>query len=1138
MEQKIIGLSKGIRRNPASSDDGELAECINLVVRNGEIRNAPVLTDMNVEIPEGYKLVYIHQTTGGKVYVLQDAEDKVAYMNEGDGDVVRGEQDEDKNDSPEIAEAHKKVEECINRIEYEYRFLEYLDRYEEKKPAEGAVREWVNLTSMQKFAKLANDYDDEVLYHSYDSQDVWSKQLYSPSTPTWCICRTNQDRLFISLAYNADDGEELMNTPRKPGYARYKCDSTFEVLIGEKDSAEDDIEISRNLSGRETLLCDDEGNVIYEYFAGGVYKGKKLQDEIAKDRVAINLLWDSYFEYYEIAKNHTYEEDVKEEAPITLCKGVMRSVEHIGNVLVVTTDEGMTYNLYSDGKYTILGSHIPELTLRFKLDRSTEVKSGNKWYLNSAADTDLNYRGKGVYNGVMVENKNGVFNMVLSGSRGGSEHNVDEAVGKQTDIRAAIDAAMNEVIGTATEQNMFTQPFLVRYALRLYDGTNTMASAPMLLMPSTGLNPMPYWDTFVTDSTGVLRGRFVSKVNISVNTATLQIKRYVEDEIKELDKWKDIVKGVDIFISAPIYRYLESGTYQRIYENTKDWDGDKLLPIAVYGNAVDVGKFFSEDMLKTKRMMAIKGNSGSPRPYTEDWGATILVPVSHKSQNEVEEEIKRCSVFYHIKYYPLDEIPKEFSEVKMEFGALKSLTGRRILEDDYQSHDTLLPKHTYAYNKRLIIGNVRRKLFEGFNPHSVFGFEQYTGTPIVVYCVVYVRKDGKITKVTSGKSFVGSDFLNDMPKMFYYPDPDATVLELHAGSDVRYYSMKSHSTLYGAYYFTGIDYTLNTDSDAETPENAEEKNVLMMKNRILTSKVNNPFVFDITEANDVGSGEILRIKSNVTALSQGQFGQHPIYAFCSDGVWALPVTEEGKLMPAQPLPREILLENADVCQMDATLAFPTVGGLKIISGSNIESVSKNLEGMTENVSAYTSVSERWSNIQDESLPFNILLEDCTMVHDAANSMLRVFSRKLEGVHYVIDLGSGEWGKAEGGMPDSVVAGYPYWVIQRGNKLYRYEGYNDSETKRQGVLVTREIAFDNPLALKMLHWVRLMSKKHEGTAKVAVYVSNDRENWIMLKSLRKRSWKWYRFAVFTDMTDMDAIEGIVCGTEERWTNRPR
>lgn len=933
MEQKIIGLSKGIRRNPASSDDGELTECINLVVKNGEIRNAPELTDMNVEIPEGHRLVYIHQTTGGKYYILHNEDEGVLA--------------------------------CIKENE----------------------------------------------------------ELDSVTT----ICETNR----------------------------------------------------------------------------------------------------------------------------------VREATSTGNVLIVVCGDNMFYCLWSDGGYTLLGNHIPELTLAFNLKGELKRNAGHDWGLYGS--THIEYRTKPLFNDLSLS-KGTILgftsNYGIYPTPGSSFEWWDS---KENTIYDALNAAMVESLGQETDRNRFTQPFFVRYALRLIDGTNTMPSAPILMIPSTGASPTAFWRDVVlkehVSGTNIWYtldcDNYTPHIGLQFVSAALQMKCTDVKGLAELKKWKDVVKGVDVFVSPPFYRYMEQAPRRFVTEDRIDMGKNAYPHIMVGLESDDYKGYFAEDMIRTRYVTDGVIRKWNWKDVHDIPNVKYLMPISHKSQKEQEESIKECNTFYHLKFVPIDDIPVTMSDIDIEEGVLKSLTGRRILTDEQLSHDTFIPQTSYVYNGRLSVGNIKRRLFDGFNPLSIFGYTNKIssvnpeyGTPSVVsstvdmYCVVYVKKDGRNFKVESATAKVASNFLAEMPKFFYYPDPGATVVEMHVGEEVRCYKMKEHPGLFGSYYFSGLDVDISSDSNAEAPENVEEDNVLMMKNRILASKVNNPFVFDITEANDVGSGEILRIKSNVTALSQGQFGQHPIYAFCSDGVWALPVTEEGKLMPAQPLPREILLENADVCQMDATLAFPTVGGLKMISGSNIESVSKNLEGMTENVSAYTSVSERWSNIQDESLPFNILLEDCTMVHDAANSMLRVFSRKLDGVHYVLDLGSGEWSKAEGGIPDSVVAGYPYWVMQRGNRLYRYEGYNDSETKRQGVLVTREIAFDNPLALKMLHWVRLMRKKHEGTAKVAVYVSNDRENWIMLKSLRKRSWKWYRFAVFTDMTDMDAIEGIVCGTEERWTNRPR
>ena len=63
-----------------------------------------------------------------------------------------------------------------------------------------------------------------------------------------------------------------------------------------------------------------------------------------------------------------------------------------------------------------------------------------------------------------------------------------------------------------------------------------------------------------------------------------------------------------------------------------------------------------------------------------------------------------------------------------------------------------------------------------------------------------------------------------------------------------------------------------------------EQRIIDLPNKIYTSEINNPFHFPVLGINTIGTGTILGISSAVKALSEGQFGQFPLYAFTSEGV--------------------------------------------------------------------------------------------------------------------------------------------------------------------------------------------------------------------------------------------------------------
>jgi hypothetical protein len=164
--------------------------------------------------------------------------------------------------------------------------------------------------------------------------------------------------------------------------------------------------------------------------------------------------------------------------------------------------------------------------------------------------------------------------------------------------------------------------------------------------------------------------------------------------------------------------------------------------------------------------------------------------------------------------------------------------------------------------------------------------------------------------------------------------------------------------------------------------------------------------------------------------------------------------------------------------------------------------------------------------------FNEAIQDANIVYDYVNNLLHIYTEKAS---YIYNLSSGDWTRTDDQKPTAIVPGYPYSTIQVGTKLYRYEKPTADGT-RKGMLLTRETAFDDPLTMKIIKDLRVM--RRHGDAKVAVWASNDRKNWVRMRSLRMASYKWYRFAVFTKLNNTDALEGIVARTESRKTNKMR
>lgn len=340
-------------------------------------------------------------------------------------------------------------------------------------------------------------------------------------------------------------------------------------------------------------------------------------------------------------------------------------------------------------------------------------------------------------------------------------------------------------------------------------------------------------------------------------------------------------------------------------------------------------------------------------------------------------------------------------------------------------------------------------------------------------------------------------------------------------------------------------------------------------NQIRYGEPANPFVMKSLNTVEVGKERIMALSTTAKAISQGQFGQFPIYAFCTDGIWALSVNEEGKLFSTQPATRDVCSNANSITQIDGAVVFSTDQGLKMIQGGDSVLLSEAIEGHNVDERLYfkdgffASFGEKYkeydSLVVQETRDFRDILKTCEMSYDYANSLLRIFPKRdnadrgIPYRYYAYSFSSQEFisvigdefrnvdekGNVTYSDARAVVLDYPSSIVQIGDKLYR-----PMETEREGVqnglLLTRPLLFDEPFALKKLHDLRLQYSNFSGDSKckVVVYVSNDGVHWKIARSLRGGAYKYFRIAVITKMTDADALTGAIVRYELERTNKLR
>lgn len=277
--------------------------------------------------------------------------------------------------------------------------------------------------------------------------------------------------------------------------------------------------------------------------------------------------------------------------------GELKSIQKLGNTIVAYSEESPFYFIYKNGDYTYLGSKIPSLGLSFNLDGKLVVSE--------------------------------IFNVDVPSKSDGDDDTADNPdlstdENKEKATSQIIPQVNKFIAEESDEKGKFIFPFFVRYAYKLFNGSYSMQSAPVLLMPSTTLAPLcgylarqkarPPFETF-----------------IAAVPSTLVMRR---DGSYNLSDWSDVISEVCVFVSPQIRTYDQEGIIESFSFTTKD---------SYSTRSNFYGSLNSQGYKKYNIDEAIEGYKYDNTNYISSHNLWDL-PV--KDSSDIAKNITECSLFY------------------------------------------------------------------------------------------------------------------------------------------------------------------------------------------------------------------------------------------------------------------------------------------------------------------------------------------------------------------------------------------------------------------------------------------------------------------------------------------------------------
>lgn len=833
------------------------------------------------------------------------------------------------------------------------------------------------------------------------------------------------------------------------------------------------------------------------------------------------------------------------------------SVNSIGNTLIIVATDGIHYALWGDGGYKYLPQKPPFVEISFSISDDYPEN-----YSNGGVDAEGSTNGFREAFQQTTYSCNDVFNKVKMPFIGSLFRDLECLTikeDKQSDITQSIYALVNRTNNLIARNGRFYANFFVRYCYRMFDGSMIMHSSPvfipvqvpdsyMVLSANASQNTTNYLlDTYDDltfqreDGNGNKSKVNITNVafyyyprNVDLNYTILDAKR------DELEEWKDVIKSVDVFITPPLTNIDTSekiSSLRSLHRNYKLGHG--LLSLTFESNHIRIGD--------------------------------TSVHFPSLSVDAYRNKLKNTSAFYKVCSLKISDLTNYTTKkLPVDKNAVYQVSLQEQMKDDYKTHNSLFAKGSYVYNHRLNLYGMKEKLFQGFN-----GSVMFPGQYILKYDdstdnLMYRYKIQKIVvslNTTSGTKYVESSdkffsrqdidsfIISNLVK--FYPDSRADKMAIFckdsSDNDVIFvFPLEQCAELNGAMHMG--DFTDNLEQYKVDSFDYTVDDVVELSNKIYTSESDNAFYFPLNGINTVGIGTIQGIASTTRALSQGQFGQYPLMAFSTDGIWAMEVSSKGTYSSIHPISREVCSNPKSITQLDQSVLFATNRSISRIAESQVVSMSDVLDGPGFNIYGLGKFLNFFNDTEDDSdtvkstkaqmrqlIDFTSspieFFQRCQVIYDYKNSRILCLdvtqtskTSTADTVALCYSIKDNAWSTFLIQNVLTAINSYPHPYIQYrdGSVMVLDKGYDyEDTTEYHGIIVTRTLKFDEDnVPDSITGYIHSLTS---GSIPILwLYGSNDNQNWHYIgrlggmksRYMATHSYRFFRIALYLKMKSMN------------------
>jgi len=477
----------------------------------------------------------------------------------------------------------------------------------------------------------------------------------------------------------------------------------------------------------------------------------------------------------------------------------------------------------------------------------------------------------------------------------------------------------NECISLLEKNGYFVDITLIKFGLRMFDG-NYIYISPAFMAWNKGSENVTFkfGDIYSANldyfqSVNMSIGKMVFKPKSSADSksiyefAVMGFMPTLSFSNLNLESWKDLIIGIDVFASRSI-----------MCNELKD--------------NIEYTNYRGNDII-----------SGTGLKYHQ----------YQEKKDKLIKDIQEEHQFYKIAEYDINgNLINRIDDVRND-----SISLEQMLDEDSYSTLDISADYSYVYNSRLHLGSIKNLYSKGWGSNYLSPLGAST-TTYAGSVSTYINTDKGLVIV---KQLV-PDIPNMITPLLSYPDNRAYKMTICVNGKRKDFALSKHKYLNIAVFLNTTTITITGGRNEEqysypdlseddiskwgsgVDDIVEQNTILYRQNVIKVSELNNPFIFPSKTTYQPSTQPVVGMCSNTTALSQGQFGEHPLFVFCEDGIYAMTVGTDVVYATSRPMSRHVCTSGKSIKGLDQVVAFATIQGLMVVSGSDVECISTGING--------------------------------------------------------------------------------------------------------------------------------------------------------------------------------------------------